>query len=76
MSALRRFVADVGDVGEVRSWFIEAVSQHHLSYGHGAIYVQKAFDLIDRMPEMTDLLLSELALTSSMARVRTRCPTW
>lgn len=63
VSALRRFAADVGDVGEIRSWFIEAVSQHHLSYGHGAIYVQKAFDLIDRMPEMTDLLLSELALT-------------
>lgn len=63
VSALRRFLADDGDVSEVRSWFIEAVSQHHLSYGHGAIYVQKAFDLVERIPDMTDLLLSELALT-------------
>jgi len=33
----------------VRNLFIEAVSAHHLSFGHGAIYVQKAFELLERV---------------------------
>jgi len=49
-------------IESLRSWFIHAASAHHLSYGHGAIYVQKAFRLIERLPELTDLLLEELAL--------------
>jgi len=32
---------------DLRSWFAGAVSDHHLSYGHGAIYSQKAFELLD-----------------------------
>ncbi len=32
---------------ELRPWFAGAVSDHHLSYGHGAIYGQKAFELLD-----------------------------
>jgi nitrite reductase/ring-hydroxylating ferredoxin subunit len=32
---------------ELRRWFTGAVSDHHLSYGHGAIYSQKAFQLLD-----------------------------
>jgi nitrite reductase/ring-hydroxylating ferredoxin subunit len=32
---------------ELRPWFTAAVSDHHLSYGHGAIYVQKAFQLLE-----------------------------
>jgi len=32
----------------VRKLFIEAVSAHHLSFGHGAIYVQKAFEILGR----------------------------
>ncbi len=32
---------------ELRPWFTGAVSDHHLSYGHGAIYSQKAFELLD-----------------------------
>lgn len=27
--------------------YADAVSQHHLSYGHGAIYVQKCFEMLD-----------------------------
>ncbi len=46
-----------------RSWFIDAVSRHHYNYGHGAIYTQKAFTLIERIPEIAELLLTELALT-------------
>ncbi len=32
---------------EIRPWFTGVVSDHHLSYGHGAIYSQKAFELLD-----------------------------
>jgi nitrite reductase/ring-hydroxylating ferredoxin subunit len=28
-------------------WFTTVVSDHHLSYGHGAIYTQKAFELLE-----------------------------
>ena len=31
---------------ELARWFTLAVSDHHLSYGHGAIYAQKAFELL------------------------------
>ena len=37
-----------GDVADdLRPWFTSVVSDHHLSYGHGAIYTQKAFELLD-----------------------------
>lgn len=34
---------------ELRRWFVSAVSDHHLAYGHLAIYTQKAFELLDRL---------------------------
>ena len=34
---------------ELQRWFTAAVSDHHLSYGHAAIYTQKAFQLLDRI---------------------------
>jgi nitrite reductase/ring-hydroxylating ferredoxin subunit len=34
---------------ELRPWFTDVVTDHHLAYGHGAIYVQKAFQLLDRL---------------------------
>lgn len=34
---------------ELRRWFVSAVSDHHLGYGHLAIYTQKAFELLDRL---------------------------
>lgn len=37
------------EIADVRRHFLEAVSAHHLSYGHGAIYTQKAFELLDRI---------------------------
>ena len=33
----------------IRSRFIHAASSHHYDYGHGAIYTQKAFELVDRI---------------------------
>lgn len=35
------------DAAALRRWFTGAVSDHHLSYGHGAIYAQKAFQVLD-----------------------------
>jgi nitrite reductase/ring-hydroxylating ferredoxin subunit len=34
---------------ELRPWFTAVVSDHLLSYGHGAIYAQKAFQLLERL---------------------------
>ena len=48
---------------EAQRWFIDAVSRHHYNFGHGAIYTQKAFALLDRLPDIAELLLTELALT-------------
>ena len=37
-----------GDGPEIlRPWFTSVVCDHHLSYGHGAIYSQKAFELLE-----------------------------
>lgn len=47
---------------DLRPWFIAAAGTHHLSYGHGAIYTQKVFELIDVVsPEVAPVLLAELA---------------
>ena len=55
---------DLGAVlATARSWFIDAVSRHHYNYGHGAIYTQKAFTLIERVPQVAELVLTELAMT-------------
>lgn len=40
---------DGTDPAEVRHEFIVAASKHHLGYGHGIIYTQKAFELLDHV---------------------------
>ncbi len=46
---------------QLRPWFTDVVSDHLLSYGHGAIYVQKAFELLDRIGwERADTVLPHL----------------
>jgi nitrite reductase/ring-hydroxylating ferredoxin subunit len=37
------------DASVLRPWFTTVVCDHHLSYGHGAIYVHKAFQLLDHI---------------------------
>ena len=32
---------------EAARWMIRTVCDHHLAFGHGAIYTQKAFELLD-----------------------------
>jgi len=46
--AILRAAIHRGDpASELRRWFEAVVSDHHLSYGHGAIYSQKAFELLE-----------------------------
>ncbi len=49
---------------EIRSWFTSVVSDHHLSYGHAAIYTQKAFELLAMIGwERADTVLPHLVPT-------------
>jgi nitrite reductase/ring-hydroxylating ferredoxin subunit len=49
---------------DLRPWFTDVVSDHLLSYGHGAIYAQKAFQLLDRLGwERADTVLPYLVPT-------------
>ena len=49
---------------ELRPWFTDIVSDHLISYGHGAIYAQKAFQLLDRLGwERADTVLPYLLPT-------------
>lgn len=41
---------DAGMTAEqLRPWILGAVSEHHLSFGHMAIYTQKAYSLLDQL---------------------------
>lgn len=47
---------------ELRPWFVGAVSDHHLSFGHYAIFTQKAFSLLDHLgAERAAAVLAPLA---------------
>jgi nitrite reductase/ring-hydroxylating ferredoxin subunit len=48
----------------LRRWFTSVVSDHLLSYGHGAIYTQKAFELLEMIGwERADTVLPHLVPT-------------
>jgi nitrite reductase/ring-hydroxylating ferredoxin subunit len=47
-SVLAKLEAGAGPA-ELRHQLLLAVSAHHLGYGHGIIYTQKAFELLDRL---------------------------
>ncbi len=49
MAATLGAIENGDDAASLRRRFIRAVSNHHLGYGHGAIYTQKAFELLDRV---------------------------
>ncbi|HEY4609386.1 MAG TPA: Rieske 2Fe-2S domain-containing protein, partial [Ilumatobacteraceae bacterium] len=52
------------DRDELRQWFTAVVSDHLLSYGHGAIYSQKAFELLDMIGwDRADTVLPHLVPT-------------
>lgn len=49
MAAVAGALAAGRDPADVRSRFIHAASSHHYDYGHGAIYTQKAFEVLERI---------------------------
>ncbi len=60
---------------EIRPWFTDAVCAHHLSYGHGAIYAQKGFQLLDRVGwHRADTVLGHLVPTIVLATREDRLP--
>lgn len=57
-------IGDGADAATLRRWFTDVVSDHHLSYGHAAIYAQKAFQLLDRLGwDRADTVLAHLVPT-------------
>lgn len=58
---LRRALLDGTEPEVVYAWLQAAVSDHHLSYGHGSIYLEKAFELLDLLGwERADTVLPYL----------------
>ena len=63
-SILRAAIHRGDGATELRPWLQSAVSSHHLSYGHGAIYSQKAFELLGMIGwEHADTVLPHLVPT-------------
>ncbi len=63
-AVLRAAIAAGHDADDLRPWFTDVVADHHLSYGHGAIYTQKAFQLLDRIGwDRADTVLPHLVPT-------------
>ena len=61
---VRGAIHDGWSADELRPWFTAAVSDHLLSYGHAAIYTQKAFQLLDVLGwERADTVLPHLVPT-------------
>lgn len=61
---LRGAIHDGCDADDVQRWFTDVASDHLLSYGHGAIYVHKAFQLLDRIGwDRADTVLPHLVPT-------------
>ena len=72
---LLRTVIASGDVATSRRWLIGAVCEHQLSYGHGAIYVHKAFELLDRLGEdRADAVLPHLVPALGWATRQDKLP--
>jgi nitrite reductase/ring-hydroxylating ferredoxin subunit len=60
---------------DLRPWLTDVVSDHLLSYGHGAIYAQKAFQLLDRLGwERADTVLPYLVPTIVYATREDKLP--
>ncbi len=65
MSGLIGRIERGDDPAAIRSTVIDAVSAHHRGYGHGIIYTQKSFELLDRIgwdlaPDLLPHLLSRI----------------
>ncbi len=64
------------DPAALRATVIDAVSPHHLGYGHGVIYTQKSFELLDRAGwELAPISCPTSSPASSTRPGRTHCRT-
>jgi nitrite reductase/ring-hydroxylating ferredoxin subunit len=48
-AVLRGAIAAGYDADDLHPWFTDIVADHLISYGHGAIYARKAFQLLERL---------------------------
>ena len=63
-SIVRAAISRGDTAADLLAWFAAAVSDHHLSYGHGAIYVHKGFELLELIGwDHADTVLSYLVPT-------------
>ena len=63
-AVLRAAIHDGVDGEVLKPWFTDVISDHLLGYGHGAIYAQKAFQLLDRIGwDRADTVLPHLVPT-------------
>ncbi len=61
---VRGAIHDGRTAADLRPWFTAVASDHLLSYGHGAIYCQKAFELLDLIGwDRADTVLPHLVPT-------------
>ena len=61
---VRGAIHDGFTAADLRPWFTAVASDHLLSYGHGAIYCQKAFELLDLIGwDRADTVLPHLVPT-------------
>ncbi len=75
MAGVMGMLSRDAEVAEVRHHFLTAVSSHHLSYGHGAIYTQKAFELLDRIGwDKAGTLLPHLATSITYSTREDKLP--
>jgi nitrite reductase/ring-hydroxylating ferredoxin subunit len=51
MAAVAGALITATPLAAIRSQFIHAASSHHFDYGHGAIYTQKVFEVLERIGE-------------------------
>jgi nitrite reductase/ring-hydroxylating ferredoxin subunit len=60
---------------ELRRWLVRSVSDHHLSYGHAAIYTEKAFELLELLGwDRADTVLPHLVPAVGYATREDRLP--
>lgn len=68
MAATVELLEGGADVETMRDAFLRSVSMHHLGYGHGIIYTQKSFELLDLVGwEHAKSVLPHLGVTIAYA---------
>jgi nitrite reductase/ring-hydroxylating ferredoxin subunit len=72
---LRGAIAAGFEAPELRRWLVGSVSDHHLGYGHPAIYVQKAFTLLEQLGwDRADAVLPHLVPAIGWSRREDHLP--